>query len=421
MNIDTLRGIFPTGYIGMNGKQFAVNTATNSTTLATSTDYVTWTLTSAGTSAASTNQAETLTELGLAEEAAAGVVTPGVAAASKAVVLGVNKEIATITSATITTLTSTTANVTTVNATNLVTTTTSTTTLGVGTKSGGTVTVVENGEGTIHKTVMTLTATPVVLTDDPGNGAYAALKLYDFPAGNIVSMGASINADLTLTAAETWWVDDKGGDVGLGTVATAVGTALTGTTQNIIASAAITAAAQVAPIDAQSTGVGTSGVAGGTDADIVLNIRIDDDILHFPDLAVNGTFTTDANWTKGTGWTIDAADSNVAECDGSQEAVSDLSAATNALIFSGVSYSVTYTTTRSAGTITPVLGGTLGTARSTANTFTETIVAGAGGVLLFRADADFVGTLDDVIITPLTGSGTVTGTVTVVWINAGDY
>lgn len=30
-------------------------------------------------------------------------------------------------------------------------------------------------------------------------------------------------------------------------------------------------------------------------------------------LIVNGTFDTDANWTKGTGWTIDTGDSNVAE------------------------------------------------------------------------------------------------------------
>lgn len=46
-------------------------------------------------------------------------VTPGTALASKALVLGASKDIATITSATITTLTSTTANVTTVSATTL--------------------------------------------------------------------------------------------------------------------------------------------------------------------------------------------------------------------------------------------------------------------------------------------------------------
>lgn len=46
-------------------------------------------------------------------------ITPGTAAASKAVILGASKDIATITSATITTLTSTTVNATTVDATTL--------------------------------------------------------------------------------------------------------------------------------------------------------------------------------------------------------------------------------------------------------------------------------------------------------------
>ncbi len=169
------------------------------------------------------------------------------------------------------------------------------TSAGVGAKNGGTVTVVEQGSGGIHKTILTLTGTPIVLTDDPGNGAYVGLKLYDFPAGNIVSLGASINADLTLS--ETWWVDNKDGDVGLGTVATAVGTALTGTTQNLIATTATTSAAQVSALDTQSTDIGVSGAAGGTDADITLNIRIDDDALHFPDIVPNGAMASDTGWT----------------------------------------------------------------------------------------------------------------------------
>lgn len=57
--------------------------------------------------------------LSAAELAVLDGVTPGTAVASKALVLGASKEIATITSATITTLTSTTGNITTVNATNV--------------------------------------------------------------------------------------------------------------------------------------------------------------------------------------------------------------------------------------------------------------------------------------------------------------
>lgn len=288
------------------------------------------------------------------------------------------------------------------------------TSAGVGAKAGGTVTVVEQGSGSIHKTVLTLTGTPVTLTDDPGNGAYVALKLYDFPAGNIIALGASINADLTLS--EAWWVDNKAGDVGLGTVATAVGTALTGATQNIIASTATTSAAQVASLDTQSTGVGTSGAAGGTDADVVLNIRVDDDALHFPDLVTNGAFTGNATgWTLGAGW---AYGTNDAAATLANTAMSQTPAVPT--ILAGVSYSLTFDATASAGSVRASVGGTNGTVRSTSATFTETIVAGATGVLSFTGTG-FSGTIDNVVLTPLTGSGAVTGTVTVAWINAGDF
>lgn len=288
------------------------------------------------------------------------------------------------------------------------------TSAGVGAKNGGTVAVVEQGSGGVHKTILTLTGTPVVLTDDPGNGAYATVKLYDFPAGNIVTLGGSINADLTLS--EAWWVDDKGGDVGLGTVATAVGTALVNSTQNIIASTATTSAAQVSSLDTQSTGVGTSGAAGGADADITLNIRIDDDALHFPDLVTNGAFTGNATgWTLGAGWAYgtNSVDATLADAAMTQTPASPT-------VLAGIAYSLTFDATASAGTVTPSVGGTNGTPRSTSGTFTETIIAGSDGVLSFTG-AGFTGTIDNVVLTPLTGSGAVTGTVTVVWTNTGDF
>lgn len=69
-------------------------------------------------------------------------VTPGTAAASKAVVLGASKNISTITSATITTLTSPTANITDiVSPTNLTVNATGTGTIGIGSVSTGAVTI----------------------------------------------------------------------------------------------------------------------------------------------------------------------------------------------------------------------------------------------------------------------------------------
>lgn len=113
-----------------------------------------------------------------------------------------------------------------------------------------------------------------------------------------------------------------------------------------------------------------------------------------PDFITNGAFASDTAWTKGTGWTIAAG---VANCDGTQIADSDLSQDPG--FEAGKTYIVTFTTTRSAGTVTLVVGGTVGTARSTANTFNETIVAGSSDTLLaFRADSDFVGTIDNVSI-----------------------
>ncbi len=289
----------------------------------------------------------------------------------------------------------------------------------VGDKAGATVSVVEQGSAILHRSVLTLTATPITLTDDPGVGQYGTIKLYDFPAGNIVTLGAVIDAELTLN--ETWWVDASEGDVGLGTVATADGQALATTKQNIIATTAIAAmTAQVGPIDAQSTGGLSTGAAGGTDADLILNVRIDDSALHMPNVVTNGTMASDTGWVKGTGWTVHTVAAGKADCDGTQTDVSDLAQA-GAVLVPGVSYSVAFTTASvTGGTVKVLANGVAGTTRSTAATFTETIVAGASGGIILRADADFVGTVDNVTATPLTGSGTITGAVTVLWSNAGD-
>lgn len=113
-------------------------------------------------------------------------------------------------------------------------------------------------------------------------------------------------------------------------------------------------------------------------------------------LTTNGAFAADSGWTKGTGWTIG---SGKADCDGTQTAVSDLSQ--NQTLTAGVLYTITFTiSSRSAGTLTPRLGGTSGTARSADGTYTEQIICGAGEdpKLELRADADFVGKVDDVSV-----------------------
>jgi hypothetical protein len=90
-----------------------------------------------------------------------------------------------------------------------------------------------------------------------------------------------------------------------------------------------------------------------------------------PSLVTNGNIATDTAWVKGTGWTISGGVANYTGLGGS-----NLSQAI--AITSGVSYSVTYTVTLSAGEfIDVVLGGTVGTRRSASGTYSEQIVAGA--------------------------------------------
>lgn len=119
------------------------------------------------------------------------------------------------------------------------------------------------------------------------------------------------------------------------------------------------------------------------------------------DLVTNGAFATDTGWTKGTGWTIG---SGVATSDASQTGqslIEQTPTGTNAVI-SGKAYRVTFTVTAyTAGNVRPKIGGTAGTNRASAATFTETIVAGSDGVIALDADADFSGSVDNLTVVPV--------------------
>ena len=114
------------------------------------------------------------------------------------------------------------------------------------------------------------------------------------------------------------------------------------------------------------------------------------------DLVTNGDFATDTAWTKGTGWTISAG---VADVSGAQGGDTDLEQGIT--VTDGDSYEVTFTVLNyTAGTITPRVGGTAGTARSANGTYTEVIVAGSGSApeLEFRADATGDMQIDNVVV-----------------------
>lgn len=114
----------------------------------------------------------------------------------------------------------------------------------------------------------------------------------------------------------------------------------------------------------------------------------------FAEYVTNGAFASDTGWTKGTGWTIAAG---VATATG---AISTSLSQTSAItLIEGYTYTITFTVTAfTAGTITPNVGGTAGTARGSAATFTETIVAGSTQTLEFTTSG-FTGSIDNVTVT----------------------
>jgi hypothetical protein len=112
------------------------------------------------------------------------------------------------------------------------------------------------------------------------------------------------------------------------------------------------------------------------------------------DLVTNGAMAADSDWTKGVGWTIAAG---VASSDGSQAADADLTQ-TMAVAPSSI-YQVTFTVSGyAAGNVCAVVGDTEGTDRGANGTFVEYITCGAGGDVDLRADIDFVGNIDNVIV-----------------------
>jgi hypothetical protein len=117
------------------------------------------------------------------------------------------------------------------------------------------------------------------------------------------------------------------------------------------------------------------------------------------EMLANNTFSSGANWTTGTGWSIGAGVAT--KTAGTAASLSQTVGGGGGLV-AGVTYKLTYTITRSAGTITPrFTGGTTvtGTARSASGTYTEYLTAVSGNTTFdFLGDSAFAGTVDDVYL-----------------------
>ena len=162
---------------------------------------------------------------------------------------------------------------------------------GIGAKNGATVTTTEHGDSVTHRTILTLTATPVTVANTTG-ASFGGLKLYDFPAGRIGVLG--VTANLSFDWSGTTIAADGSGDFSLGTTITADAT-LDTTDVDLLPSTALT--------DPFVAGVGTgkgalaaSAQFDGTTTAIDANINIIIDDVDVADAAsdvvlVTGTIT----------------------------------------------------------------------------------------------------------------------------------
>lgn len=107
----------------------------------------------------------------------------------------------------------------------------------------------------------------------------------------------------------------------------------------------------------------------------------------------DGGFDDATAWTAGSGWVVAASKATATG------AISTAISTTPSPLIVTAGYTLTYTITRSAGSVTASLGGTVGITRSAAGTYTETIVPGSSDTLLTFTGAGFTGTIDSVSIT----------------------
>jgi hypothetical protein len=166
------------------------------------------------------------------------------------------------------------------------------TSVGVGAKNGTGVTVVENGNGAVHKTVLTLAATSITMTDAGAAGSHGSLKVYDFPAGPIQVLGCSYN--LT-TLAGAGGISDTAalvGSLGSATVATDNAT-LVGTGEaDLIASTTGTLTGGAGALAKHGSLVATAYDGTATAIDAYLNLAVPDAGSSANDtIAVSGTIT----------------------------------------------------------------------------------------------------------------------------------
>lgn len=165
-----------------------------------------------------------------------------------------------------------------------------TTTSGNGAVNGATVAATEGGDGIVHVTTLTFTATPITMRDTEQGGG---VKVYDFPAGRILILGSKGTVAVTTTSILANTLNaSKTCNWGVGSVTQANATLAT-TEQDIVNVGAFTSSAtiNVAGAAANSYGVLTPLDGTSTAIDAFLNLAVAgaDDIDGDATVTVTGT------------------------------------------------------------------------------------------------------------------------------------
>lgn len=152
---------------------------------------------------------------------------------------------------------------------------------------------VDRGDAAMQQTVLSFEDVTVALTDEAGVIAFGSKKIFDFPAGSIAILGATV--DLALTKSSAGVDDDWNGDFSMGSAAAGNNAALEGTEANVIASTATPEASGGATT---ATGRSTAAVyldGTSTAVDLYLNFLVDDADHNVTgtacNLILNGTVT----------------------------------------------------------------------------------------------------------------------------------
>ena len=147
--------------------------------------------------------------------------------------------------------------------------------------------------GGVRSVTLTCTALDLAFTDQPGTVLYSGTKVYDFPEGMILFLGAVIDGSVTVAADTAGATFD--GDVSLGTVTASNNTTLTSTEADLMISNSLTTAvAQVANCDSQSSATQVTESAAvwldgtATAKDMYLNFVVDESAFN---ATGDGSFT----------------------------------------------------------------------------------------------------------------------------------